>query len=183
MRSIYTTAQVLQAPPVTSNYHRFWSMLSYSDFTIGFLSNVLFSAPFILFVCWSLKQTEIHFLTAKHCQEISSFISIHLMGDPYFACHNEFEGINKHQLSGMYYNWKADRLERVRAHARSVVSLLGTSTAPVKGILPVNVEMNHYWGWISVRDVIVWELWIYMEFNKKFAHLSAVTQSYGNETQ
>lgn len=66
------------------------------------------------------------------------------MGDPYFACHNEFEGINKHQLSGMYYNWKAECLEWVRSHARSAVSLLGTSTVPVKGIWPVNVEMNHY---------------------------------------
>ena len=65
------------------------------------------------------------------------------MGEPYFACHNEFEGINKHQLSGMYYNWKAEHLEWLRSHTRSAVFLLRISTVPLKGIWPVNVEMNH----------------------------------------
>lgn len=55
--------------------------------------------------------------------EVFTFISIHLMGEPYFACHNEFEGINKHQLSGMYYNWKAECLEWVRSHAERTVFL------------------------------------------------------------
>lgn len=29
------------------------------------------------------------------------------MGEAYFAWHNESEGINNHQLRGMYYNWKS----------------------------------------------------------------------------
>lgn len=40
-----------------------------------------------------------------------SFISIRPLGKTYFACCNEFEGINNHQLSGMCYNWKAAHLE------------------------------------------------------------------------
>lgn len=36
-----------------------------------------------------------------------SFINIPPMGEAYFAWHNEFEGINNHQLRGMYYNWKS----------------------------------------------------------------------------
>lgn len=70
-------------------------------------------------------------------------LSIHLMGEPYFACHNELEGINKHQLSGMYYNWKVEHLESFCSHTRSVVSLLRISTFTVKGMWPVRVEMNH----------------------------------------
>lgn len=57
----------------------------------------------------------------QHWRKVSAFISNHLMGDAYFACYNEFEGINKHQLSGMYYNWIAERLEWVRSHTRKTV--------------------------------------------------------------
>lgn len=100
-------------------------MLPYSVLSIGLLRQALFPVAFILSVCWSLKQTskQKDLRQQQHFREVSSFIGIHLMGEPYFACHNEFEGINKHQLSGMYYNWKAERLEWVRSHTRSAVFL------------------------------------------------------------
>lgn len=52
------------------------------------------------------------------------FLSIHLMGEAYFACHNELAGINKHRLSRMYYKWRAEPLESFRSHTRCVVLLL-----------------------------------------------------------
>lgn len=107
--------------------------------------NALFPGVYLLSASQSLKQTskQKDLWQQQHCREVSSFISIHLRGEPYFACHNEFEEINKHQLSGMYYNWKAERLEWVRSHTRSAVFLLRISTVPLKGIGSVNVEMNH----------------------------------------
>lgn len=91
--------------------------------TVDSLEMLFFSGAFILSVCWSLKQTskKKDLWQQQHCGEVSTFISIHLMGEPYFACHNEFEGINKHQLSRMYYNWKAEHLEWVRSHMRNTV--------------------------------------------------------------
>lgn len=44
------------------------------------------------------------------------------MGELYFECHNELEEINKHQLIGMYYNWKPERSESVCSDERSTVS-------------------------------------------------------------
>lgn len=76
-------------------------------------------------------------------REVSTFISIHLTGEPYFACHNEFERINKHQLSGMYYNWKAECFGMGPfTHEKRPFPLLRTSAVPPTGIWPVNMEMN-----------------------------------------
>lgn len=123
-------------------------MLPQNDFMTGFFRNALF----LVFLFCLCAETLSQCLYRKTCDSSSTLekvffspLSIHLMGEAYFACHNELEGINKHQLSGMYYNWKVERLESFCSHTRSVVSLLRISTFTVKGMWPVHMEMNHCW--------------------------------------
>lgn len=73
--------------------------------------NALYQRGFILFRCRNVKQTsELKDVWHQlNCWE--TYISIPLMRELYFTCYNEFEGINKHQLSRMYYNWKTECLE------------------------------------------------------------------------
>lgn len=132
---------------VRSDYHRtvwFWSMLPYTDFTSGPFNGLLFQENiFSQCAAAESKRQQKGLWQAPYCREVSTFISIHLMGEPYFACHNEFEGINKHQLSGLYYNWKAECLEWVRSHAQQApFFLLRISAVPLKWIWSTSVEMK-----------------------------------------